>query len=288
MNPNEALKLLHLKLEQHGLSQHGWTGRLDNAEGRFGLCRPARKEITISRVLASLNSEDEVLDTILHEIAHALAALETGENCGHDERWKTICRRIGARPERCYDSTEVASPDAPFVLAHRETGEVFSQSQKRPGDDLSQVFIRGRKKETLGKLEVRANPSFASRPLQYFDQANTLNVQQRILDTLKPLAEELGVTIQPKSLGFGSAEARLELLLTVEPQDGLTADEREFNELAIMFGLDSSDYERPLHFQGRTYLLVGFKPRNRKYPIIVKTVQGARYKLPIAALDGLT
>ena len=46
---------------------------------------------------ADLSSLDQVRDTILHEIAHALV----GPGHGHDAVWKRKCREVGARPERC-------------------------------------------------------------------------------------------------------------------------------------------------------------------------------------------
>lgn len=287
MKPQDALALLQDKIAAHGLSPLGWTGSLDSSASRFGLCRPSRKEISLSRTLVSLNSEKEVLDTILHEIAHALAVTETGENCGHDERWKAICRRIGARPERCYDASEVTTPDAPWVLVHRDTGEVLSHCQRRPQGDLSQLYLKGRKRETLGQLQVRANPALATQPLQYFDKQHALSIQQRILDTLLPLAKELGVTIQSQAIHFQKSEAKMDLQVSIIPEDGLSAEQREFNQLATLFGLSEADYERPLQSQDRTYFLIGFKLRNRKYPIIVRTSKGTRYKLPLEALQGL-
>jgi hypothetical protein len=288
MNPNDALALLSEKLTEHGLVSKGWQGELDNAERRFGVCRPSQKTISLSRILVAKNSDEEVRDTILHEIAHALAAIETGENCGHDHRWQAICRRIGARPERCYDSAEVTAPEAPWVLAHRETGEIFTHCQKRPNSNLREVFIRGRKKETLGQLEIRANPAFAAKPLEYFDQPTTLNLQQRILDTLQPLVDELDIEITPNGTRFNASQINLGLEISLAPRDGLTAEEREFQELAPVFGLTVSDYRRPLVFNRIHYSLIGFKPRNRKYPVIVEAAGGARYKLPLDALDHLS
>jgi predicted SprT family Zn-dependent metalloprotease len=51
----------------------------------------------LSIYFASLNSADEVRDTVLHELAHALA----GKAAGHGPHWKAICLKIGARPLRC-------------------------------------------------------------------------------------------------------------------------------------------------------------------------------------------
>ena len=287
MNPNEALTLLDEKLTEHGLAAQGWSGGLDSAERRFGICRPSQKKITLSRPLVSLNSYEEVLDTILHEIAHALAVMETGENCGHDERWKAICRRIGARPNRCYDSDEVNSPQAPWALVHRETGEVLAKCVTKPKGDLSLIFIRGRKEETMGKLELRANPDFNNKPLEYFDQVTALNLQQRILDTLQPLAEELGVELTSSKMSSHPGQVDLALSVALIPQDGLTPEQREFNQLAPSFGLQDSDYGRTLLYNHNKYQLIGFKLRNRKYPVIAKSSRGALYKLPLEALEYL-
>lgn len=285
MNPTAALELLQNKLEEHGLAERGWTGTLDNAERRFGLCRPAKKEISISRTLVALNSEEEVLDTILHEVAHALAGIEHRANCGHDERWQAICRRIGARPERCYDGEEVNAPDAPWVLAHRETGEVFSHHHRKPGSDLSQTFIRGRKAETLGKLVVRPNPQFISEPLQYLDRATVLSLQEKMLSQLGPLAEELGLTLKAGKSQFSSSEATIGLRIELEPQDGLSPEERLFQEMAPLFGLSFADYRRSFESAGEIFELIALKPRNRKYPLIGQNARGTCYKFPLEVLS---
>lgn len=75
-----------------------WEFRWDNASRRFGCCYHGLKRITLSKPITELNEWEEVKDTVLHEIAHALV----GSNHGHDVIWKIKCREIGARPERCY------------------------------------------------------------------------------------------------------------------------------------------------------------------------------------------
>ncbi len=161
MNASDTLALLNDKLKHHGLSELGWQGKLDHARRRFGVCRPSDKIITISRHLAELNSDEEVLDTILHEIAHALAFEQYQVNCGHDHRWKALCLQIGAKPVRCYSSQTVRQPSPRWLLCHIQTGEVFHQYFRRPTTDLKKLYIKGRKQETLGQLEIRpANNRF--------------------------------------------------------------------------------------------------------------------------------
>ncbi len=50
--------------------------------------------IRISRARALDGRNEQVRDTVLHEIAHAIA----GPEAGHGPLWKATARRIGATP----------------------------------------------------------------------------------------------------------------------------------------------------------------------------------------------
>lgn len=94
-----ARKLARSLMDQHGLA--AWHFGFDRARRRFGCCNFTRKSITLSAALVNLNSEEEVRDTVLHEIAHALTPGD-----GHGNRWKNTCVQIGAKPERCYKESD--------------------------------------------------------------------------------------------------------------------------------------------------------------------------------------
>jgi predicted SprT family Zn-dependent metalloprotease len=103
MNLHEASRLARQLISDHGLTN--WTFSFDHARRRFGRCDYTNRRITLSRSLTFLNDIDEVRDTILHEIAHALCPKD-----GHGARWREACRRIGAKPVRCYTDQNVVSP----------------------------------------------------------------------------------------------------------------------------------------------------------------------------------
>jgi predicted SprT family Zn-dependent metalloprotease len=86
-----ALKLMAV----HGVSgwQFGWNFR----KRALGLCRYRERRIELSRHFVKANDEPMVRETVLHEIAHALA----GEKAGHGRTWKAACARVGCLPERC-------------------------------------------------------------------------------------------------------------------------------------------------------------------------------------------
>ena len=105
MDTNKALTLARELMDAHGLGHVSLNWHRSNAS--LGFCHHKRAdrfspwrctEITLSRGLVSVNKESTIRDTILHEIAHALAE----HTAGHGPLWKLQCIAIGARPEaRC-------------------------------------------------------------------------------------------------------------------------------------------------------------------------------------------
>jgi len=88
------------KFTKHNLI--GWTFGLAKSKRRLGVCKHRSKRIEISEFYAAHNPEESVLDTLLHEIAHAIA----GPKAGHGPVWKEVAVRIGATPRTCDDSPD--------------------------------------------------------------------------------------------------------------------------------------------------------------------------------------
>lgn len=119
-------------LEQHGLAQRGWRFEWDRAKVRAGCCQYRKKAITLSRHYVELNvaeHPEDIVDTILHEIAHALAPGD-----GHGKKWKAACSQVGAVPKRCYDSDVVDMPERQLVAKCPNCGKEFRRhKQPRAG-----------------------------------------------------------------------------------------------------------------------------------------------------------
>ena len=114
----EARRLATGLMARHGLT--GWRLVFDNAKTRAGVCRYDRKEIGLSGPLISLYAREQVTETVLHEIAHALA----GPRHGHDRVWRATARRIGCSGQRCLP-VDAPSVEGPWVgicpAGHRTT-----------------------------------------------------------------------------------------------------------------------------------------------------------------------
>lgn len=68
-----------------------WTFAYDSAKRRAGACDYTRKRITVSRYLSARYDDETNRQTLLHEIAHALA----GARAAHGTAWKRTARAIG-------------------------------------------------------------------------------------------------------------------------------------------------------------------------------------------------
>jgi predicted SprT family Zn-dependent metalloprotease len=118
----EVAAAARLLLDQHGLT--GWSFAYNRRKRSLGLCVYRGKRIELSTHLVARNGDDEVRDTLLHEIAHAL----TGPGHGHDDAWKAVCLRIGARPERLASDADM--PQGAWLARCPGCGTVHSRHRR--------------------------------------------------------------------------------------------------------------------------------------------------------------
>ncbi len=95
MNTAEAIQTVISMLNAHGLVSQGWTCKLSNTKRILGQCRYRDKSIRLSRIHVEMGSDDEVMNTIRHEVAHAI----TGPGFGHGAAWKRNAMLLGAAPK---------------------------------------------------------------------------------------------------------------------------------------------------------------------------------------------
>lgn len=88
-------ELATLFAKHYGVAQMGWSVSMMDHEKHLGECNYQYKSLNFSRQLLSKVDNLQRLDTILHEIAHAIA----GEHAEHGKGWQTIAKNLGASPK---------------------------------------------------------------------------------------------------------------------------------------------------------------------------------------------
>lgn len=152
MELKAATDLMNSLMYQHGLDRFGWTFKWDSSKKRFGLCQYGSKRIKISKALTLINTEAEVRDTMLHEIAHALV----GPGHGHGWVWKMKAKQVGARPEACYSASNVKPVESPYTGTCLDCGTVIPRFKAPRASMLRTGYHpKCRYKANRGKLEWR-------------------------------------------------------------------------------------------------------------------------------------
>lgn len=140
-------------MSKHGLD--GWKLTFDRRKKGFGYCCKNTKTICLSSVLTELNDEEQVTDTILHEIAHALDWIRHKE-WGHGPTWKCICIELGCRPEQFFTEKNVVMDKPKYVLKNTVTGATVAKYYRFPSAVYKNqaTYAEKNKPWTKGQLKL--------------------------------------------------------------------------------------------------------------------------------------
>ncbi len=140
---------------EHLIATHldeSWSFAFDNAKRRAGQCDYTRKRITVSRYLSARYDDDTNRQTLLHEVAHALA----GPRAAHGPAWKRVARTIGYTGGVTHHG-ETATELAPWVGVcpgghvahrHRRPARAMSCAKCSPRFDERYLFAWHRREIT--------------------------------------------------------------------------------------------------------------------------------------------
>lgn len=151
-------------MAKHGLSD--WSFKINGRLKRtLGVCSYSKKEIQLRRKHVEEDTYDCILDTLMHEIAHALV----GYGAGHGPLWQRKAIELGAKPTsskvRVREKEIIEKKDDHVYAMFLKTpnGEVYQstmpekmyneiQSGKR---NISMMYMVGHKASTKGRLVAR-------------------------------------------------------------------------------------------------------------------------------------
>ena len=125
MDLKELEAIASREMAKHGL--HGWTFAFADTKRRLGVCKYRTKRIEIAEYYALNSPRESVLDTLLHEIAHAIA----GPTAHHGPVWKAIAVRLGATPRACDNSDTIVMNPGDWQATCSTCKKIFHR-YKRP------------------------------------------------------------------------------------------------------------------------------------------------------------
>jgi len=140
----QVVKDAFRQLQQQYTELVAWSLSVDNAKRRAGICYLLEKKIAISRSHIELNEQSVVLDTLYHEVAHALA-WENHRHKGHGAVWRNIVATLGGQPKA---TGRYTMPKTNWVLVFKD--EI--------NEDVVKVAERYRRNKKIQHYEMRGRP----------------------------------------------------------------------------------------------------------------------------------
>ncbi len=129
-----AAQLAQKLMAEHKLDKRGWTFAFNRRKQALGICNYTDKRIELSTWFVMHNDEPAVRDTVLHEIAHAKA----GPRAGHGPKWRAMCLKIGALPQRTCSTA--AMPRGVYVAQCQQCGHQHHR-HRRPARGSSYYCV---------------------------------------------------------------------------------------------------------------------------------------------------
>lgn len=97
MDRQESSKLCRDTLDKHNLKDWKVALNMDSNSHYVGLCDDKTRTIILNALAIDIQPDEEVYDTIMHEVAHAL----TPDDKKHGLTWATKAEELGARTTPC-------------------------------------------------------------------------------------------------------------------------------------------------------------------------------------------
>lgn len=96
-----------------------------------------------------------------------------------------------------------------------------------------------------------------------------------------------GVKVQLGNISYTESDFNTTLKV-YKDNGGECIEKLEFNKLCKRYGIAEDDFGIEFSYNGKKFKLIGFKPKNRTYPIIaMESSSNKRFKLPLESLNSI-
>lgn len=154
MTEQSVEMMVRKNLDKYGLTD--WNVQVNNTKRTLGMCCHSIKTIKMSKAFFVSMNPSDVMDTVLHEIAHALV----GPGKGHGAEWQAMAVRLGATPRATARGKALPSAierGAKWVLVTPQGKVIKSWFRKPQPQTFAKVprqWETDNKEATYGKLRL--------------------------------------------------------------------------------------------------------------------------------------
>ena len=115
-----------------------------------------------------------------------------------------------------------------------------------------------------------------------FNRQNIRQINSELEAALKQVAEKYGLEVKLGNTRFTGDNFTTKVQVATVGEGGITMSKEatDFNRYKTILGINM-DLGQEFQRSGKTFTIVGLKPRSKKYPILAKCSDGKTYKLPV-------
>jgi hypothetical protein len=115
-----------------------------------------------------------------------------------------------------------------------------------------------------------------------FNRQNIRQINSELEAALKQVAEKYGLEVKLGNTRFTGDNFSTKVQVATVAEGGITMSKEatDFNRYKTILGINM-DLGQEFQRSGKTFTIVGLKPRSKKYPILAKCSDGKTYKLPV-------
>lgn len=113
--------------------------------------------------------------------------------------------------------------------------------------------------------------------LEEFDRAGAVRFSDFLMSMLGAVAGNFGLEVTRERCRWTPNSFTLSVVFRTTTESGIPGD---FAEKALKVGVPADCWGERFFYNDKPYTVVGVKPQNRKYPLIVRDDSGKVWKVP--------
>ena len=119
-----------------------------------------------------------------------------------------------------------------------------------------------------------------------FNRKNIHQINVEMEAALKAIANKYGVEVSLGNTSFTEANFTTKFQVATIAEGGVTMSKEaiDFNRYKTTMGINM-ELGNEFEHNGKTYTIIGLKPRSKKYPILAKCSDGKTYKLSVPLVN---